>query len=389
MGCKENQGEVSACPCGALYVHVPFCRGKCRYCGFYSVRLKASLARRYVRAAERELSSYAGRLSRPLASVFLGGGTPTCLGAELLGGLLEVLAPWLDERTEFSVEANPGTVDPTMARLLAAGGVNRVNLGAQSFEDKELRFLGRGHVAAEARRAVQSLRAAGVRNLGLDLIYGIPGQTLGTWRSSLAEALALRPEHLSCYALSIEKDTPLEADLRAGRIEEADEALQAACYRHAIAAAREAGLQHYEISNFAREGRRCRHHLTYWRNQPYLGIGPAAASYLDGRRRTNAADLDAYLQALEAGGLPPASQERLTGRAGMAETVMLALRLTEGLERQAFRARYGCDVVDAFPFSISRYEALGALQVTDADVRIAGDWLFVSDTILADILSEA
>lgn len=388
-GCKQNRAELPGRPCRALYVHVPFCQAKCRYCDFYSMRIDPPAAERYARAVRAELRARSGRLTPPLGSAFLGGGTPTCLGAGRLGELLDLLSPWIDGRTEVSVEANPGTVDGQVARMLSDRGVTRVNLGVQSFHDKELRTLGRVHTADEARGAAAILREAGIRDLGLDLIYGIPGQTPETWRQSVAEALALRPEHLSCYALSFEPGTPLGRDLRAGRIEEMDEALQEQCYRRAIDAAGQAGLEHYEISNFARSGHRCRHHLTYWRNEPYLGIGPAAASYLDGVRRTHAADLDGYLRALEAGRLPPATQERLTGRAAMAETVMLALRLTEGLDRPAFRRRYGPDVLDVFPRSILRHKDLGALVVTPTHVRVAAGALFVSDAILADIISEA
>jgi len=387
--CKQNRDEVAHHPCRALYVHVPFCKAKCRYCGFYSVRCETPAACRYVHAAGIELTCREAELSDPLASVYVGGGTPTALGAELLAELLSRWRPRIDEATEFSVEANPGTLDEGIARALAAAGVNRVNVGVQSFRDEELRLLGRVHSAEEARRAVEVLRAAKIHNVGLDLIYGIPGQTLDSWQASVAEGLALRPEHLSCYCLSFEPGTPLEADLRAGRVQEMDEAVQEACFRHAIAACEESGLQHYEISNFARPGRRCRQNVTYWRNEPYLGIGPGAVSYLRGVRRKNLPDVDAYVRALSAGHPAPASQEELTGRAAMAEAVMLSLRLREGLDRASFAARYGCDVVEAFPGSLRRHVEFGSLEVTAKCVRIASKSLFVADTILADILAEA
>ncbi|HUT01952.1 MAG TPA: radical SAM family heme chaperone HemW [Phycisphaerae bacterium] len=375
--------------CRALYVHVPFCAAKCRYCDFYSLAFDAPVAQRYLRAVAAELRSRCALLSAPLASVFLGGGTPTVLGAGLLEELLSLCRPWIDRDTEFSVEANPGTLDAPVVEVLAAGGVNRVSLGVQSFRDPELRWLGRIHSGAEARRAAETLRAAGVRDLGLDLIYGIPSQTPASWRASVGEALALRPEHLSCYGLSFEPGTPLERELRAGRVKPMDEAAQAACYRHAIEATGRAGLEHYEISNFARVGRRCRHNLTCWHNEPYLGVGPGAASYVGGVRRTNLPDLEAYLAAAPAGRPVPASRERLTGRAAMAETVMLSLRLIEGLHRPSFVRRYGRDVSEVFPRSISRYAKLGALEITASHIRLSSEALFVADTVLADILAEA
>jgi oxygen-independent coproporphyrinogen III oxidase len=460
MPCKQNRDEVSLPCCRALYVHVPFCLAKCRYCDFYSVPVPLAeaaaeletgtgsesarfspirclspfpapppgeaggpaagvcggngdrhrngerhavaepvpisagmpakaLVPEYLRAVGPELQARAGCLAAPLASVFVGGGTPTVLGPRRLADLLGLLTPWIDAQTEFSVEANPGTVDDQVAGVLAAAGVNRVNLGVQSLRDEELRVLGRIHSADGARQSVATLRAAGLDNVGLDLIYGIPGQTVDTWRQSVDQALAMGPNHLSCYALSFEPGTPLAADLLAETVTEMDEADQEACYRHAIAACATAGLEHYEISNFARPHRRCRHNLTYWHNQPYLGIGPGAASYVGGDRRTNDRDLPAYTRALLAGQAPPATSEHLEGRHAMAEAVMLALRLIDGIDRHAFAARYGSDVCEAFPNSIPLYQGLGMLEVTPDRVRICPSALFLADTILADIVDEA
>ena len=231
------------------------------------------------------MRAQARRLRKPLASVFVGGGTPTSIGAAGLDELLAIPADWLDSDTEFSVEANPCTVNGRGVEVLVSAGVNRVNLGVQSLRADELKALGRIHSPQQARDAFNMLRQAGLQNLGLDLIYGIPGQSLQSWQASVAEALDLRPQHLSCYALSFEENTPLRQDLQAGRVEEMDEAVQETCWRHAISAAAKAGLEHYEISNFAQPGRQCRHNLTYWHNMPYIGLGPGAASYFGGVRR--------------------------------------------------------------------------------------------------------
>ncbi len=388
--CKENRPEVEPASdaCRALYVHVPFCPAKCRYCDFYSLPAAEHAARGYVDAALTELRRRRGDLTVPLESVFVGGGTPTALPPGQLARLLEALAPLIDASTEVSVEANPGTVDRTVAALLADRGVTRVNIGVQSFDASELALLGRVHDADGAGRAVADLRAVGITNLGMDLIYGIPGQTLSTWRSSVAAATALAPEHLSCYALSFEAGTPLARDLAAGRLAAMDEAEQEACYRHAIAAAGSAGLEHYEIANFARPGRRCRHNLTYWRNRPYVGLGPAAASYVGGVRRTTIADLWAWQEALARGAEPPGTSERLTGRAAMAETVMLALRLGEGVNRRAFARRYGLDVLDAFAGSLAGHVEAGRVEIDPARVRLASAWLFLADSVLADVVTD-
>ena len=387
--CKENRCELTPEPAVALYVHVPFCLAKCRYCDFYSLPLSEATADIYVEAALRELAGNLECLKVPLSSAYLGGGTPTVLGPELLRRLLGAVGPLVSEQTEFSVEANPGTVSRALADTLIDCRVNRVTLGAQSFQRGELDTLGRAHGPDQTAVAVQVLRDAGLDNVGLDLIYGIPGQTPGTWRESLGTALRLQPEHISCYALSFEDNTPLREDLLNGRVAEMEDSLQRECYQAAIEMTRSAGMEHYEISNFARPGRRCANNTTYWLNQSYLGIGPAAASYIQGTRRTNAPDVYAYVQAILGNQPAPATRETLTPRMSMAETLMLGLRLVEGVDRKGFTARFDRDPLAAFPRSMTRHLRLGSLIVTDSHIRICPDFLFVADSILADILAEA
>ncbi|MCK4602267.1 MAG: radical SAM family heme chaperone HemW, partial [Phycisphaerae bacterium] len=369
--CKENCSQLSLPPPRAVYLHVPFCRAKCRYCDFYSLEFRDDLAKAFVPAVKAELQTHLDCLELPLTSVFVGGGTPTALGGKLLGILLSAVAPLTNPQTEFTVEVNPATVDEAVADALVSAGVNRVNLGVQSFQPAELRLLGRIHTPSQADSTIELLQAAGITNLGMDLIYGIPGQSLSSWRNSLVRALEHPLQHLSCYALSFEKATPLAADLAAGDIAEMDEVLQETCYLAAIEAARRAGLEHYEISNFARPGCQCRHNLLYWRNESYLGIGPAATSYVNGFRRTNLPDAAAYCRALSSGDLPEATSEHLTGRKAMAETLMLNLRLTQGVDRKAFKRRFGQGPIAAFPDSTSRYIEQAALLVSPSHIRLA------------------
>ena len=394
---KENRNAALASRPAALYVHVPFCRAKCRYCDFFSVKFDAAQAARFVQAATAELAAHVDELTtttttttkKPLASVFVGGGTPTVLGTELLGTLLAAIRPLICPTTEFSVEANCGVLEAATAEMLAASGVNRVNLGAQSFQAEELKLLGRVHGVEQIPQAVSLLKDAGIANVGIDLIYAIPGQRLTTWRDSLARALALPIEHLSCYALSFEPGTALYDDLHAGSVEEMPAADQRDCYYAAIEAAEQAGFEHYEISNFARPLKRCRHNMTYWLNEPYVGIGPGAASYVGGVRRTNQPDLQAYITAILNNQPPPSTAERLSGRAAMAETLMLALRLIDGVDRAAFTRRFNQDPLAAFGRSLGRYGSLGAVIASSSHLRIAAESLFVSDSILAAILAEA
>lgn len=385
---KQNRDRVSSSNAGALYVHVPFCLAKCRYCSFYSLPFASQPAERFVRAARIELAGNLSHLARPLKSVFFGGGTPTVLGTRQLVELFDEIAPLIDESTEFSLEANPGTLTPELLDMLRDSPVNRINLGVQSFCDEELKALGRIHTAAQARKAVDDLADKGFSNLGVDLIYGIPGQSLRSWGESLGRALGLEITHLSCYGLSIEPDTPMHDDLVAGKISEMADELQRQCYYAAIEAACDAGMDHYEISNFARPPFHCKHNVTYWNNMPYLGIGPGAASFIQGRRRTNLPDLQAYSDALLAGTPPPCTSEQLVGAAAMAETLMLGLRLRQGVDRGAFKIRFRVDPLDAFPQSLSRHAQVGSLEITPARIRIAKQFLFVADSILADIIAE-
>jgi oxygen-independent coproporphyrinogen-3 oxidase len=382
--CKKNRPVAAA-----LYVHVPLCRRKCRYCDFYSRPHAQDAAQRFVRAATAELAARRSELAAPLASVFIGGGTPTALGGEELAELLGACRKLVDADTEFTVEANPGTIDTGTAEMLIGCGVNRVSMGAQSFQADELRTLGRTHAVEQIAQAVEVLRAGGIENINLDLIYGIPGQTPATWRESLRWALSLGCEHLSCYALSFEAGTPLARAKDAGELAEMAESLQRHCYYQAIDAAQNAGMRHYEISNFARPGRECRHNINYWKNKSYVGIGPAAASFIGQVRRTNHPDLQAYASAVLTGNTPPNDSECLTGRAAMAETVMLGLRLTQGVDIKDFISRFNQSPLTAFPQTVARYRQVGALVVDSGHLRLSGAHLFVTDSILADFLAEA
>ena len=392
--CKKNSDEVSNLPAGSLYFHIPFCREKCKYCDFFSLpagkdcALNNSSMESYVKAALLEFQMHRHELAPKLETVFFGGGTPTVLGPELLEMLLDAVAPLVTSETEISVEANPGAFSSQVAQVLAAGKVNRVNFGVQSFNEQELKLLGRIHDASQARDAIAVARQVGIQNVGLDLIYGIPGQTLESWKHSLDCATELAPSHLSCYALSFEKGTPLGQDLADGKIAAMDDDTQKACYELAIETAAKQGLEHYEISNFALSGKRCRHNMVYWQNRTYLGIGPAAASYICAKRRTNLPDMQKYLQAINSGASAPAEVEELPLHKRMAETLMLALRMVAGVDLENFKNRFGMQAGDAFPNSLSRYTKQGALIQTKTYLRLAKWAFFASDTILADIIAE-
>ena len=376
-------------PPRALYLHVPFCVSKCAYCDFYSQSASDEVLARYHSAVCRELERLAIRDLPPLDTIYFGGGTPTLLSAQQLEELCGAVGGCLAEGGEFSVEANPATLDAAKISAMVGAGVNRVTLGAQSFSSPELALLGRIHTPYDVSESVGLLRRGGIENIGLDLIYAIPGQSLASWERSLHAATELGIEHLSCYALSFETGTPLGERLGAGELAEVDDELQRTMFERTGVVLSAAGLAQYEISNYARPGRESRHNLVYWHNRPYAAIGPAAAGYVGGRRWTNRPDLAAWLAAVEAGHQPPCEAETLTGALAMAETVMLGLRLVEGIDCDAFAARYGRALEEVFPRSLERHTRAGTVLRTQGKIRLAPEAMFISDSIFADYIDEA
>lgn len=302
---------TSAEPCRSIYVHLPFCRTRCGYCDFYVQLFNPGAVTPLVDALLAELAAYQARVPLAVDTLFVGGGTPTVLPpaelARVLAALRSTVAP--DAELEFTVEANPATVTDVVARVLVDHGVNRVSLGAQSFEPTELRALQRTHQPAQVAQTLDTCRRHGIERLTIDLIFGIPGQTLVSWEKNLNTAVGLGVEHLSCYGLTYESGTPLHKWLHEGRVQKCDEDLEADMYERMLDVLPAAGLALYEISNFARPGAACRHNLRYWYNEPYLGLGPSAAGYVAGVRYKNVPDTAAYvqgIQALQAGGRPAA-----------------------------------------------------------------------------------
>ncbi|MCX6992742.1 MAG: radical SAM family heme chaperone HemW [Kiritimatiellaeota bacterium] len=325
----------SACNTTGLYVHVPFCDGKCAYCAFYSVRYRPALADRYLDGLERELEK-----SLPLApeTIYIGGGTPSVLSVRQIDRLCRLLQTQVATRrlVEWTMEINPGSGDAEKAAVLAAVGVNRVSLGAQSFDDRILKTLGRRHAAADTVKVVAILRAAGIVNIGLDLIACVPGCTRALWRKTLRQAVALAPQHVSVYALTNEEGTRLNRLLGQGLAALLSEEAQLAMLDLAEteltqAGFGRAGFGRYEISNYAQSGFECCHNVACWRGEEYIGLGPAAASHVGLKRWTNRPNVSAYLAALEAGRNPPRDVEELTPALKRQEQVIFGLRMAEGI----------------------------------------------------------
>lgn len=345
-------------PITSLYVHVPFCARKCAYCAFYSEASNGELVNRYLSALSLEMETVARDL-RP-KTIFFGGGTPSLLNLAQWEGILETMRRLgLAGAEEWTVECNPATVSLEKAKLLRSGGVNRISMGVQSLQPALLERLGRVHTREMVFRSYGILRQAGFDNINLDLMFGIPGQTLADWRETLAEAFAMRSEHLSCYEVIYEEDTPLYEQLRAGAFA-VDEDLACAMYEELLERAAQAGFEQYEVANFARQDSApgalgkisgaqapalaCRHNVNYWQGGAFHGLGPSATSYVRGKRTKNLSNTTLYCERIEKGESAVESSEALAGLARAGETAAFGLRMIAGWPFELFREVTGYDL---------------------------------------------
>jgi oxygen-independent coproporphyrinogen III oxidase len=369
----------------AAYIHVPFCAHHCGYCDFAVATGQDHLIDRYLDALAAELATLGQ--PQPVRTLFLGGGTPTHLSPRqlerLLGDVLRWLTPLPDH--EFSVEANPGTLDADKVTVLANHGVNRVSLGAQSFQRRLLGALERDHRPEDVPAAVERVKKR-IANVSLDLIFGVPGQTLAQWQADLDAALSLAPAHLSTYGLTYEKGTRLWKDRQRGRVRPLGEEDELALYRHAMEFLEGAGFEQYEISSFSRPGWRCRHNQVYWANEAYFGFGMGAARYIGGRREVNTRSLQGYLRRALAGEPAAFQCEELPPEERARETIGLQLRRAEGIVREPFRRQTGFDLDALVGPALQRHMDLGLLTDDGASVRLTRQGRCVADAIICALL---
>lgn len=347
-----------------IYVHLPFCPYICPYCDFAKWPMQRSRASTYMQALRAEI---AAMQSEPAATVFYGGGTPNAYSADEIAALTRFLGehfPPIDAPREISIEVNPELVDVDDFHKYVAAGIDRVSIGVQSFVPDEIAVLGRKHVPADVERVITLARSAGVRSVSLDLIFAVPGQTAQSWDRSLRSAIELGVDHVSTYGLTIEPGTPYERWHEREPRAFPDNTLEAELYAIAIDALETAGYEHYEISNFARPGHRCKHNENYWRNGDYLGFGVGAASFRDGARSVHTRDITAYVRAASAEQQIPGEEERLTGIKAVGEAIMIALRTAQGVALGEFKERYGVDVAERYAPVVRRYETDGLLERT-------------------------
>ncbi len=385
MSEKRFQPNASPIPDNTLsvYIHVPFCARKCRYCSFYSIPYNTEAADAWSRAVLRELELY--NVHHPIQTLYIGGGSPSVLSVSQIDFLLRRLLEQTGRPTEeFTVEINPAQTNAEFFTVLKSSGVNRLSIGAQSFHPEELSFLGRLHQPQDISKTVKTARQCGFENIALDLIYAVPGSSLKTWKQSVRKALALDIPHLSAYSLTYESDTPLFRNLEDGRIVPVDEDTDRQMYEAAIDLLASAGLEPYEISNFARPGFACRHNFRYWDNRPWLGLGPSAASWFNGQRTRHIADLDQYIESIRKNQWAFDEVQVPSPLEIACETAVLNLRKTAGINRQQFISQTGFDPMELFAEPIQHYAALGLLEYTHETIQLTRPARAVADSILCD-----
>lgn len=393
----------------SLYVHVPFCLQKCYYCAFYSLALidngsMQDCISSYLLGIEREIEYRHTEAPAGVSSIFVGGGTPTALEPQQLSRLLKLIQNRFgvgsqDQQgsvyIEKTVESNPGTITVEKLAVLRDYGVNRISLGAQSFDDNLLRTIGRIHTAQDSRDGVKLIREAKFTNLNLDLMFGLPGQTMEDWRDTVQEAVGLCAEHISIYGLTLEEETPLgrlyeEYSLSKavpGRYNLPDDDLQADMYEWAVSFLGSQGYIHYEIANFALQGFQCRHNLSYWHGEDYIGLGPGAVSCTNGVRFKNTQDIDYYADTLISGRpLESCEVEYLTPEQRISETIMLGLRTTQGIDIKAFQEKFKMDIQDIYGYKLVNYMDRKIILVDDGRLTVNPTYLFVINSILRDLI---
>ena len=371
-----------------IYVHFPFCERKCRYCDFYLVTDLNRISD-FLTALQKEMQLAGGGSGIKADTLYIGGGTPSLLSIKQMGQIVDWAALYfnLAASAEMTFEINPATASTRDLQDYAAFGFNRINIGVQSFNDQNLTFLGRRHDASQALAAVQAAREAGFTNIGIDLIYGLPEQTPGSWKKDLLQAIRLGPKHLSCYMLTYEPHTPLHNDLQSGRFTPMPDLQAAELFRMTHDYLSAAGYEHYEISNFAQGSRwRSLHNQKYWNFVPYIGLGPAAHSYDPPTRWWNHRSLEQYMGDLERGVRPIAEDEELDEEQQMIESLYLGLRQSDGIDLDQFRQLFHIDFKLYFHSALERFEAENWIRMDESKCRLTVEGMLFVDRVVDELV---
>ena len=369
----------------SLYIHIPFCRQRCLYCDFYSTIHDPQLAPSYIDI----LTAQIDRLAEPFSTIYMGGGTPTVLDPSLLEKLIKSLRKNVCAKTEWTVEANPESLSDDKIKLFLDAGVNRISIGVQSLQERKLRLLGRVHTAKQAHDAVSLAKKRGFTNISIDLIFGMWSETLQGWEKDLDEALQLPIDHVSCYALTYEKTTPLWNAVANGSIRPLDDTIAAQMYEDAIDRLSVRGFKQYEVSNFAKDGYGCRHNLAYWNNDSYIGLGPSAVSYVNGTRERNVSDLKAYMDNIAEGRSIVEFSESLSPVRRAKETAAIKIRTKEGIDFASFKEKTGFDFLTLEKKALPELVEQDLIKYRKQDNAVTGIHLKRKGFLFCDSVSSA
>ncbi len=383
---ETRNPEPGTSPAG-IYIHIPFCVKKCPYCDFYSIT-DPSLKKAFVKALTAEISMY-GNSPHIFDTIYVGGGTPSVLKADYIGRIIGAASTSFSMApdSEITIEVNPGTVSPGSLKSFRRSGVNRINIGVQSFQDNILKFLGRIHSAKEAGSAIKWARSAGFDNLGIDLIYGIPGQTKKSWLCDLETALRFEPDHLSCYMLTYESGTRMHKDLKKGIFSSMSESVTASLFGSTGDFLEKNGYIHYEISNFAlSEDKKSRHNTKYWAFAPYIGLGPSAHSFYGTKRSWNRRGVKDYINDIESGIMPVEGEEELSRKQQIIESVFLGLRQIKGIDIKLFDSKFDTGFIDIFKDTITALNKKGLIVLDENRCALTKKGMLLLDTICSEFI---
>lgn len=369
-----------------IYIHIPFCKSRCIYCGFYSTTL-LDLRKKYINAVCREMELRKNYIREPFSTIYLGGGTPSLLDeAELTKLFLYINNVYdVDRNAEITMECNPDDITPKFTNMLSRLPINRVSMGAQTFADSRLRLLHRRHNSDEVKHAVKLLREAGIKNISIDLMFGFPDESLSQWKEDISAALALNVEHISAYSLMYEENTPLWKMLDTGKVKEIDEELSLTMFKELVCQLTDAGYEHYEISNFARPGYRSRHNSSYWHQVPYIGLGAAAHSFDLNSRQWNVADLKLYIEEIN-NGIIPMEREELDNDTTFNDIITTALRTSDGIDLNAMETRLGKRYRNTLISAAGKHIEQGLLEIRHDRLRLTAEGIFISDMVMSDLM---
>jgi len=373
-----------------LYLHFPFCISKCPYCDFNSYQLKEdNQISSYISALYQEITAYSKKLKKSnITTVYLGGGTPTILSGVQIYNILEFCKNKfnIDKNAEITIEANPGTLDVEKLKLLIESGINRLSLGAQSFNNLFLKKLGRIHNTQDIIDSYSFAREIGFSNINIDIMFALPDQTTEDLQVTLKKAVSLKPDHLSLYNLTIKPGTEYYKKHKKGKLKLPTEDEEFDMYNRAINFLEESDFEHYEIANFARPYKRSMHNLIYWQNKPYLGIGAGAYSFIKGYRYMNYENPARYIKEIMSGKLPVDNGEKLSLRKRMIETIILGLRTKDGVGNKKFKTRFGVNLNDIFPEQIKKLVNLGLLQKDNYRIKLTKKGIFLANTVFREFV---